>query len=306
MTTVSALSPQEVSQRLKHGGLRLQTGEFISCIRSDISSVADGIRLLYADYSLAQQLEFADFHVSLQQAGGLRRWWRRQVLFDNDGIAPFKPLPLAHAFPMLEWGLNFCVSSRAHEYLIIHAAVVEKGGRAAILPAPSGSGKSTLCAALVSRGGWRLLSDELALLRLDTGELMPLPRPVSLKNASIGIMRSYASDAVFSREVRDTVKGSVAHMKAPAASVARANEPARPGWIVFPQYQAGAVAALAPIAPAPAFMRLAANAFNYDLLGAAGFDALARLTGAAPAQEFTYSSLDEALALFDRLASQSA
>ncbi len=302
MTLLSSLSRDEVGRRLHHGGLRLQTGEFTFRIQSGIPSVAEGISLLYADYPLAPQDQFADFHVSLQSAGGVRRWWRRQVLFDNDGHAPFKPLPLAQAFPMLEWGLNFCVSNRVNGYLIFHAAVVEKGGRTAILPAPSGSGKSTLCAALVSRGGWRLLSDELALVRLDTGELTPLPRPVSLKNASIGIMRGYAPDAVFSREVHDTVKGSVAHMKAPAASVARAREPARPGWIVFPQYQVGTVATLTPVAPAEAFMRLAGNAFNYDLLGAAGFDTLGRLTDAAPAHEFTYSSLDEALALFDRLA----
>jgi hypothetical protein len=41
--------------------------------------------------------------------------------------------------------------------------VLERGGRALLLPAPSGSGKSTLCAGLAFNG-WRLLSDELALL----------------------------------------------------------------------------------------------------------------------------------------------
>lgn len=58
----------------------------------------------------------------------------------------------------------------------------------AIVPAPLDSAKRTLCAALVGKG-WRLLSDELALVRLDTGELVPLPRPISLKNASINIIR---------------------------------------------------------------------------------------------------------------------
>jgi HprK-related kinase A len=301
MTTLSALSREELGWRLAHGGLRLQTGEFIACIHSAIPSVADGIGLLYADYPLAPQDEFADFHFSLQPSGGLRRWFRRQVLFDNDGIAPFKPLPIEQAFPMFEWGLNSCVSSRANGYLIVHAAVVEKDGCAAILPAPSGSGKSTLCAALVTRG-WRLLSDELALLRLDTGELAPLPRPVSLKNASIGIMREYAPKAVFSPAVRDTLKGTVAHMKAPADSVARAREPARPAWIIFPQYHAGAVATLTPVAPAATFMRMAGNAFNYHLLGYRGFAALGNLVEGAPGYEFTYSSLDEAVALFSRLA----
>jgi HprK-related kinase A len=301
MTTLAALSREELGRRLAHGGLRLRTGAFTACIHSAIPAVADGIGLLYGDYPLADSADFADFHFSLQPSGGLRRWARRQVLFDNDGIAPFKPLPIAQAFPMFEWGLNSCVSSRANGYLIVHAAVVEKDGHAAILPAPSGSGKSTLCAALVSRG-WRLLSDELALLRLDSGELAPLPRPVSLKNASIGIMRAYAPQAVFSPAVHDTLKGSVAHMKAPADSVARALAPPRPAWIIFPQYQAGAEATLAPVAPAATFMRLADNAFNYHLLGYQGFEALGTLVDAAPGFAFTYSSLDEAVALFSRLA----
>jgi HprK-related kinase A len=202
---------------------------------------------------------------------------------------------------MFEWAMNACVSSRANRYLIIHAAVVEKDGLAAILPAPPGSGKSTLCAALVSKG-WRLLSDELALVRLDTGALAPLPRPVSLKNASIGIMRQYAPGAVFSPEVADTSKGTIAHMKAPAASVARAAEPARPAWIIFPKYQAGAAPTLTPVAPARAFMDLAGNAFNYSLLGAEGFDAMAGLIDRCAAFNFSYSALDDAVALFSRLA----
>jgi HprK-related kinase A len=300
MTTVSSLSRAELGERLGAGAIHLQTGGFVTCIRSPIGSVADGISLLYADYPLIDGAAFSDFHISLTPSGGLRRWFRRQVLFDADGTSPFLPLPIAQAFPLLEWSLNACVSSRANRYLIIHAAVVEKDGLAAILPAPSGSGKSTLCAALVTRG-WRLLSDELALVRLGSGALEALPRPISLKNASIDIMRAYAPGAVFSPVVRDTIKGAIAHMKPPADSVARALESARPAWIIFPQYQAGAAATLAPVAPARAFMDLAGNAFNYSLLGADGFDAMAGLIDASALYQFTYSSLDDAVDVFSRL-----
>ena len=156
---------------------------------------------------------------------------------------------------MFEWVLNWCVSSHAHRYLCIHAAVIEKDGHAAILPAPPGSGKSTLCAALVSKG-WRLLSDELTLVRLDSGELVPLPRPISLKNASIDIIRRYAPGSVFSPVVDDTVKGSIAHLKAPAASIARAGERARAGLDHLSQIRRPAPPpSSTPIAPARAFMR---------------------------------------------------
>ncbi len=202
---------------------------------------------------------------------------------------------------MFEWGLNWCVSSHANSYLIIHAAVIEKNGYAAIMPAPPGSGKSTLCAALINRG-WRLLSDELTLVRVIDGKIVPLPRPVSLKNQSIDIIRQYAPGAVFSRKVSDTVKGTVAHMKPPSGSVAQASEIAQPGWIIFPKYQAGANAHLERQPKARAFMRLADNCFNYSLLGLKGFETVANMIDQAMSYDFTYSILDEAVEIFDALA----
>jgi HprK-related kinase A len=303
MITVSSLSRAELGRRLRGPGIYLQTGAFVTLLRSPIGHVADGIALLYADYPLLSDPEFADFYVNMGQAGGLRRLVGRQVRFDHDGHAPFKPLPQDQAFPMFEWAMNWCVSSRAHDYLIIHAAVVERNGCAAILPAPPGSGKSTLCAALVHRG-WRLLSDELTLVRISDGRIVPLPRPVSLKNASIDVIRNYLPQAVFSRAVADTNKGTVAHVKAPVDSVARAAETARAAWIIFPQYEAGAAPMLEPIAQGRAFMQVAENCFNYSLLARDGFDALGRLIDGSRSYHFRYSQLDDAMAVFEGLAQQ--
>ncbi|HBI70198.1 MAG TPA: HprK-related kinase A, partial [Massilia sp.] len=67
------------------------------------------------------------------------------------------------------------------------------------------------------------------------------------------------------------------------------------------QWRAGALAELTPVAPARAHMRLAGNAFNYSLLGAAGFEAVARLVGAVRTYDFCYGVLDDAVAVFERL-----
>ena len=305
MALVSSLSYAQLQQRLAGSGIVLQTGSFTTHLRSPVRQIAEGIALLYADYPLHDDAAFADFHVEMDQVGGLRRWFGRQVIFRSNGEAPFKPLPLTHALPMLEWSMNWCVSSRAHDYLIIHAAVVERNGVAAILPAPPGSGKSTLCAALVSCG-WRLLSDELTLVRLADGMIEPLPRPVSLKNSSIAIIGDFAPQAVFSRPVPNTNKGTVAHVKAPAASVARAGELARAAWIIFPVWTAGAAATMTPIPQAHAFMQVAQNAFNYSLLGYDGFDAMGRLIAHVDSYHFVYSKLNDAIALFERLAADHA
>lgn len=303
MLSVGSLTRAELAGRMAGAGLELQTGPFTTRLHSDIGSVVDGIALLYADYPLAAATGFADFHLRLFRPAGIRRWHRPQVQLQSDGNTPFSPLPLAQAFPLFEWGLNWCVASRAHNYLIIHAAVIERGGRAAILPAPPGSGKSTLCTALVHRG-WRLLSDELALIQLSDGAVAPMTRPISLKNASITLMRDYLDAPVFSPPVHDTIKGTVAHLRAPADSVRRALQTARPAWVVFPQYATGAEPALTPMSKARGQMELAGNAFNYSMLGSAGFHAAARLIGESDCYQFRYSRLDDAIAQFERLAPQ--
>lgn len=305
MLTIADLPRRELAARLAGPGLVLRTGPFANRIRSDIPYLVDGIALLYADYPVDEPGGFADFHLSLHRAGGVRRWFRPQVRFAHEGMTPFKPLPLAQAYPMFEWVMNWCVSHRAHAYLIIHAAVLERHGRAVILPAPPGSGKSTLCAALVTRG-WRLLSDEMTLVRLDDGAVLPLPRPVSLKNGSIDVIRGYAPDAVLSRPVENTAKGTIAHLKPPADSIARAFDPARAAFIVFPRYEAQAATSLVPLAKARAFMGVAENAFNYQVLGVRGFKALGDLIESTAAFEFRYSKLDEAVTLFERLAKEGA
>ena len=297
---ISALPEAQLQRRLRGGGIYFRTGAFTTCLRTRLERVASSFRLLYGDYPLLDG-PYADFHVEVAAPRSVRRWIRPQVNFLADGRAPFIALPGAQAFPMLEWGLNWCVSSQANHYLVIHAAVVEKNGRAAVMPAPPGSGKSTLCAALI-HNGWRLLSDELALVRHDESLLAPLPRPVSLKNASIDIIKRYAPQSVFSPSVTDTIKGTVAQMRAPAASVLRADEAAAPGWVIFPSYEAGAALSFSPLPRSQAFMRVADNCFNYSQLGAAGFDTLEGLVRQSDCYDFRYSVLDEAIEAFDRLA----
>jgi len=301
MSLLASLTRAELRRRLREGELVLRTGPFTTRIRSDIALVGEGLARLYAAHAIEDADSFADFQVNLLRSGGWRRWIRPQVLFDQGGDAPFTPLPLAQSQPMFEWVMNWCISNHAHGYLIVHAAVLEKHGRALILPAPPGSGKSTLCAALAMRG-WRLLSDELALVRCTDGLLAPLVRPVSLKNASLDVIRAFAPEARFGLPVEGTIKGTIGHLAPPAASVARADEPARAAWVVFPRFEAGAATSLTPVPKARTFMRLIDNAFNYALLGQRGFEVLAQLVDDCEGSDFVYSSLDEAIALFDGLA----
>lgn len=283
----------------------MRTGPVVTRIRSPLSTVANAIELHYAGHTFEADDSFVDFDVSVERPRSLRRWINPQVVFRFDRDSPFAPLPGDQGFPMLEWGLNWCVSAHCHQYLVLHAAVLERAGRALILPAPSGSGKSTLCAGLAFRG-WRLLSDELTLIDPAHGHVVPLPRPISLKNASIDVMRGFAPEARFGVVVSETVKGRVAHVQPPREGVERASQPARPGWVVLPRFVAGAPARLEPLSKARAFMHLVDNAFNYNVHGREGFRVLADAIEHCDCYEFSYSRLDEAAAIFERLASDAS
>lgn len=149
--------------------------------------------------------------------------------------------------------------------------------------------------------GWRLLSDEMALIDPVTGLVTPAPRPVSLKNQSIDIIRNLAPDVVIGPVAYDTLKGNVAHMRAPIESVHRANEVALPAWVVFPKYLAKAPPQLTARGKATSFMQLAENSFNQSVHGKRGFDALTRLIDQCDCYDFSYGYLDDAIATFARL-----
>jgi HprK-related kinase A len=288
----------DFAARLRAPGVAFHVGPFILRVGSPLRLVADAVRLLYHDFSLASPDDFADFHVQIEGARGLRRWFRRQSVFVFGGALPYEPFPRRLALPLLEWGLNGCISGTAHQFLLIHSAVVEKDGRALLLPAPSGSGKSTLCAALTFRG-WRLLSDEMALVRPGDGLVVPLPRPIGLKGESIRVIAEFAPGAVFGPAYHDTRKGTLAYVRPPRNSVARAHEPARPACIVFPRYRPGGATRIEPVPRARAFLRAVDGALNYSVLGTTGYETLAGLIDACPCSDLTFSDLGEAVVLLE-------
>ncbi len=287
---------------LKNGGLGLKIGPFHVRLNSPVAAVAQHMRLHYGHYNCLDRQDFVDFDIRLSAPSLWRRYLRPQVQFSFEGYVPFKPLPFVQAAAFFEWGLNWCIASHAHHYLIIHAAVVERGGCGLLFAGSPGSGKSTLCAALVGRG-WRLLSDEMALLSLDDGRVYPLPRPISLKNQSLDVIRVFCPDAVIGSVVNDTSKGTVGHLRPPDASIDQADVPVPIRHVIFPKYLAGSATELTALSKGRGLMALADNSFNYSTLGVLGFNAAGDLCAGADCHEFRYSQLEEALALFAGLCS---
>lgn len=295
---LSELSYQQLERNLAQG-LGLVTGPFQFHITSSQRRVAEGLHTLYADFEIGE-FDYYDYHIRLSLPRGFRRWVRPQIFFWLDDFSPFKPLPANHDFAQLEWGMNWCIAGHAHHYLMLHAAVLEKNGQAVILPGDPGAGKSTL-AALLSLSGWRLLSDEITLIDRVDGMVVPLSRPVSLKNASIDVVRTFSPDAVIGESALDTHKGTVAHLKPAKESVMRAADKAIPCHIVFPCWRATAKAHASKRDKADAFIHVANHAFNYNLLGNLGFTLIAQLLDKCDCRNFEYSQIGDAIAFFEEL-----
>ncbi|MDP2901861.1 MAG: HprK-related kinase A [Methylovulum sp.] len=272
---------------------------FVVQLQTTLTPVSNSILKLYADYPLLDDKGslFADFHIDIKPPAGLRHWYKPQVQFYFDGKTPFKPLPASQAYPFFEWGLNWCIGAHIFQYMLLHAAVVEKNGCALILCGEPGAGKSTLTAALVNRG-WRLLSDEMAVIDLQTHELIPIVRPISLKNESIAIISQFAPEAVMGDSFLDTGKGTVAHMKPPTDSILKAATRTVARWVVFPKYRTDSEIALQGLAKGQTVLRLAENSFNYSALGGSGFNALCGLVEQCDCYDFVYSRLNDAVELF--------
>lgn len=275
---------------------------FVVCLETSLSQVIKAVELQYGNHSwLSDDLPvFSDFHIQIKSPFALRRWFRPQAQFYIDGKTPFKPLPLSQAYPFFEWGLNWCIASQIHQYLILHAAVVEKNGFALILCGQPGAGKSTLCAALIY-SGWRLLSDEMTVIDLKTKELIPIVRPVCLKNESIDIIKKFAPQAVFGESFHDTAKGTVSHLKPDRGCVQNATKRAVAKWVMFPRYSEGAKMNLQALDKGKTLIKLADNALNYNVSGARGFNALCDVVENSSCYDFEYSELDAAIQVISDL-----
>lgn len=267
--------------------------------------MTDHLAFYYDDYHTKPQsdeYDFIDLDVALFPGRGIRRFWHRQSRFLLDTDEPFLPLPIEQAAPLLEWGLNWCMAIRPLGYLAIHAAVVARGGDAILLPGFPGAGKSTLCSSLVFLDGWRLLSDELALLDPVSGNLHPHPRPINLKNDSIGIVSSFPG-ARLGPHYFDTRKGTVAMAAPPIDSIKSAEQPARCRQVIFPTFVTGEDNWCEEISKAESFALIAEQSFNRDRMGESGFKALCNMLNEAKCYQIGYRSTDEALIMINSICS---
>ena len=95
----------------------------------------------------------------------------------GDAVAPLDPA----IAPEQAYGAIFrALLDRVTGWLVLHAAALERDGRAYLVAGPSGTGKTTLALGLLERG-YRLLSDDFAPLHREAGLVYPFPKPLGIR-----------------------------------------------------------------------------------------------------------------------------
>ncbi len=212
------------------------------------------------------------------------------LYFDGHQVAALASPALALA--TLLWHLNRSAVASLPGHLLLHAAALEHGGEAILLPGASGSGKTTLAAGLIM-DGMGYLSDEVAAMEPSNFTLAPFPKPLTVKEGSWGAL---AGLAPLADDVPSPYRERQWHLDPRRLRPGSIAGPCRPRLIVFPSYRAGAVTKVNPLGRAEAVALLATQVFTLPDAGQRGLALLADLVRTCDAFTLVVGDLEGACA----------
>lgn len=180
---------------------------------------------------------------------------------------------------------------------LLHAAALLKGEKVVLLPGPSGSGKTTL-AALLLKHGYLYLSDEFAPVSFDL-TVMPYPVPLKLRASTLRLLPPLAPEVTLWPNPF-WARGEQVFYGLPTQRLLLTGEwPV--GLIVFPQPDELRKTEVHRLQPGTAALWLLAMLLNWDLLGEAGFSAVAELVTRIPCYTLTSGKPGEAVQAIEDL-----
>lgn len=173
----------------------------------------------------------------------------------------------------LEWLVISQAIAATERYAVFHAATLTCGALTVMLVGPSGAGKSTLALNLIQRG-WQPLTDDTALVDIQTNAIHPFPRCFHVEpehmscDANRGDFEWPAGLAGYARPVRWAAGARLA-----TAAFLVERDPVGPSTCVpiMQAYAAGALFSqamhnrLSPVQTARAAVRVAGGARCYQL-----------------------------------------
>ncbi len=282
---------------MKHQ-ISLNVGPRVFRVGSDWRAPIAALEGLYRDYPQPAK-SVPDFTVRLEATAWHRRLIRPQITIAGDYTLPdAAPVSLDHGLIAAEMAMNLQMALGERRFLILHAASVEKDGKALIITGESGAGKSTL-SAILSANGWRFMGDEFVLIDPVGGMAHAFPRPISLKNEAINVVQKLLPNAHYGPIQAGTAKGDIRHLAPNVAAIGAMHETAKPALILFPRF--GSSEDVREMGTGEIFVRLTQASTNYTVLGEGGYDALTRLVTTVPTRALDYPDTKTALSVVSRL-----
>jgi hypothetical protein len=194
-----------------------------------------------------------------------------------------------HTIEWLLWDINRATAAASDAYLLLHAGAVQAGQRALVLPAPSGGGKSTLVAGLVERGlGY--LSDELIALEADGSQVLPYPKPISLKPGSFHLFEGLSGRP----DQANRFTGEEWYLRPDDIRPNAIGGPSNAAILVVPCFAPERATSLTALSSTEAFLALTINSVNLEKHGEQGARLLADVVARCEAYELVMSDLDQA------------
>ena len=188
----------------------------------------------------------------------------------------------------LMWHINQQAIQRGlSAYVLVHAAVAERGGVGIVMPAPEEAGKTTLVAGLV-QAGFGYLSDEAAAIDPGTLEIQPFPKPLSIDKGSWKVLACAAPQLDGSTRGYLTKQWQVSPLSLRDGSV---SGPVRAGLLILPTYRAGAATTLEPISPVDALIATLGQTFHFHQAARRNLEVLARLLDTVDCYRLTVGDL---------------
>lgn len=183
--------------------------------------------------------------------------------------------------------------------LLLHAAALATPAGGVLLPGNAGSGKTTLALWLALRGAG-LRTDELVFAPDGAPEVVPCPRPLNLKRASLPALAGLFDPAAVGEAV---VEGPLGFLVARAAlSPGEPEGPLPASLAVFPRYDAGATeASLLPLTPGEAAVALMECNVNARNLPGHGLKEAARLAAGVRGWRLRYANFGQLGPVLDLL-----
>ena len=200
-----------------------------------------------------------------------------------NGAARIACESLSHLIESLNYEIALDLIEARPDLLWLHAASAALGGQAVTLAGESGRGKSTLVTGLCSRG-WSFMSDDVSPLDPATGLLIPFAlAPEFRQNPGVVL----PADRVQSLKKTE--------FPLEPERVCRQSVPI--GGLIFPRYEPGVSARLAPCSPGEAAMQLLPCCLNFVRHREVAVRYVCELVQKLPAFRLSFSDSQDAVEL---------